>query len=216
MMIGLKPVLKPVEILGTGIVLVILGAILIALSFNYTLLSSWSYWDSTYPVEANSTGKVGLGLILKDHILVGKISCDIGKFLEWDNRTTIFFSMEDSSGNTFFAPLLVNGSYRFVFQAPKDDFFYYYFDNTNTSLGSSSYYRKFVFWQIYYYGNFTMILQTSGSIFGTSGIICIGIYLLKAKEPGKTVKDIPDLADRIIRKIIKSTKRQLPALSLSV
>jgi len=156
-------------------------------------------------VETNSVKKVGIGFISRDQTFVGRIS--IGEvFLEPDARK-IFLSMEDSLGNAVLAPVLVNESYNFVFQAPKDDFYYWYLDNNNSDLGSSSHYNKMVFWQVFYYGNYTLIFQISAYLLWTNGAICIALYLFKNKRPTKIVKDNPTLAEKIIRKIIHRTKK---------
>jgi len=201
--------IRPIDILGTGIVLAIVGAILIGLNLSpkYDFLPYESYWDSVNSVEPNSTKRVSFGFVSKGHVLVAKISVlDSGGWSNGGKPSQILAEIQDSSGNTILSSALVDGNYSFPFEASKNDTYYFNFDNTNSSVGASSDERKWVLWQIWYYGNYgnyPLVLQFFASAFWTSGILCIGLYLFKRKEGGSGAESIPRLAKEIIEKIIK-------------
>jgi len=207
----LKP--RPIDALGTGIVLAIVGAVLIGLNLSpkYTFLPYMSYWDSVNPVEPNSTKRVGLGSISKGHVLIVKINVlDSGGWSNNGEPSQILVELQDSLGNTILGSALVDGNYSFPFEASKDDTYYFNFYNTNSSVGLSSDERKWVLWQIWYYGDYgsyPLVLQFFASVFWIGGILCIGSYLFKRKEGGSGAESIPELAKEIIEKIIKSTKK---------
>jgi len=204
--------LRPIDLLGAGIVLAIVGAILIALNFSpkYDFLPFLTYWDSADPVEPNGTKRISIGFISRGDVFVGKINVlDSRGWSNGGEPSQLLAELQDSLGNTILGPLLVDGNHSLPLEAPKDDTYYFSFDNTNSSVGSSSDERKWVLWQIWYYGNYSLIFQIFASIFWTGGILCIGLYLylFKREEVGSGAENIPELAKEIIEKIIKSTRK---------
>jgi len=205
--------IRPIDILGTGILLAIVGTILIGLNLSpkYTFLPYVSYWDSVDPVEPNSTKRVDLGSISKGHVLVAKINVlDTGGWSNGGEPSQIMVELQDSSGNTVLGSALVDGNYSFPFEASKNDTYYFSFDNTNSSVGASSDERKWVLWQIWYYGDYgsyPLVLQFFASAFWIGSILCIGSCLFGRKEGGSGAESIPELAKEIVEKIIKRTKK---------
>jgi len=149
--------------------------VLLALSFypTYTILPNWSYWDSTVLIKRFSDEQVQLGFIPKNSIIVGKIYVDSETYYG-TSMSQITMWLIDSLGNIVINSVLVDGVYSFVYQTAKDDFYYFVFDNTAETLDIPFYYfDKSVLWQIYYYGNYTLVFQISGVLSLAIGLICI-------------------------------------------
>ena len=171
----------------------------------YLVLPNWSYWDSTISVKSSETWKVCIGFIPKGHLFVGKIT------VYSSDSQRISVNIKDSLGNTVFRSVLVDGSYSFVFQSPKDDYYYFHFDNTYSTLGFSSFYDKKILWQIYYYGNYTLIFQVSGILLLMAGILCVGLHLLRSekraiyfsREVYKALQEKAECEDKDIEELIK-------------
>jgi len=189
----IKP-FRPVDVLRIGIIITIVSIILFCLNFypTYKILPNWGYWDSTFSIESNGIRKVELGFIPKNHIFICKITI-------YSESPKVTMRLEDSLGNTVLASVLVDGSYSFVFQSPKDDFYYFYFDNLDYPY---SLYDKTIFWQIFYYDNYPLVIQISGSILWVIGIIFIGSYFLLQRR--KRTIQVPVATYEVIQKLAKS------------
>jgi hypothetical protein len=196
-----KTVPKPI-ILRIVVILAVVAVISTGLFFlPKHVFPNLSYWDSTDSIEPNSAERVNLGYVSRGHFFVGKATLWKGG---WGGEPAILgVGIQDSSGNTVLASTLVYESFSFEFEAPKDDFYYFYFDNSYSVVPFSNE-GKVVFWQVFYYGPYTLIFQILASVLWASEFIFISFYCIKKeKEPERREQSIPVLADEIIEKIVR-------------